>query len=284
MTTTSAAMAEIVRVGGWALRGLGYPFGVAERAIRILAWAEAVHGGTLRSLHEAQSAIAETTTPAPLARRREGRAAWRIDGRGKHLMEVGPPAIDLLTSDAREHGFSHVTMTQTIGGGLVAALADLAARRGLACIAVFRAAEDDVLPDGVARSGWLAAAPAQGGTLFAVGDLKGAADVILSLVAAAAHDQAPLIRQDVANSLEASAESYLGLSAARLDAEMESRLRAAAASGDLELVDYSGRLAEGYRSGVAMEAADLLHLYALERLTWAPTSERSRSQAGYGRY
>jgi hypothetical protein len=50
------------------------------------------------------------------------------------------------------------------------------------------------------------------------------------------------------------------------------------------LRDYPGRMADAYRNGVAMEPQDLQDLYDLEIRTWAPTSERSRSQAGYGKY
>ena len=44
------------------------------------------------------------------------------------------------------------------------------------------------------------------------------------------------------------------------------------------------RVAASYRDGVPMEPKDLQDLYDLEIRTWAPTSERSRSQAGYGKF
>ena len=55
-------------------------------------------------------------------------------------------------------------------------------------------------------------------------------------------------------------------------------------SGDVELIDFPRRVADALRDGIPMDADDLKYLYDLELRTWAPTSERSRSQAGYGVY
>lgn len=286
--TALAAYSEIVRVGGWSLRGLGYPFGVAERAIRILAWSEAVHGGSVRALRVAQEAIAATTASAPLRRERTSPAAWRIDCGGKHLMEVGPPVIDLLTSDARRHGFGHVALEGAIGHGLVASLADLVARRGLVATAVYRSAPDDVLPKHFPVPGWLVAAPSPDGTVFAHAgpwSEEGPVVAVLLSVTGALHEAAEQsLHADLAACAGTGAQSYVGFSALPADPAMAERLLAAGGAGTAPVVDYSAKLAEGYRSGIPMEAADLVHLYALERITWAPTSERSRSQAGYGRF
>jgi hypothetical protein len=283
--TTIAALSEIIRVGGWSLRGLGYPFGVAERGIRFIAWTEAVHGGAIRALRLAEAGITASAPLPPLQRNRDGQAGWRLEGRSKHLLEVGPPAIDLLTADAHGQGAGHVALTGTIGGGLLASLTDLAARRGLACLACYRAADSDVVPDGVAASGWLVALPAPAGPIFALGTLAGAAGSVLEtlqeLSPALSSTEVRRIGLDVEGCREGGADSYIGLTALRPDADMATRLRRAPG---LTPIDYAERLAEGYRSGVTMAIADLQHLYALERRTWAPTSERSRLQAGYGRF
>lgn len=256
MTETVAAMAEVVRVGGWALRALGYPFGVAERGIRLLAWSEAVHGQALRAIRLAEDRIVASAARPAGARVRDGETGWRIDGAGKHLLEIGAPAVDLLTADAARHGRGHVVLTDVAGLVVLAALVDLAARRGLSCVAVYRSGADDVLPDGLARDGWIAAVPGPGGSAdFFVGEGEGGPG------------EGSTLRP-----------GHVALSAARPEVGTGGMPAGGAA------VDYRGRLADGYRLGLPMDAADLEHLYAVERRTWAPTSERSRQQAGYGVY
>lgn len=281
-TETVAAMAEVVRVGGWALRGLGYPFGVAERGIRLLAWAEAVHGQALRSLRLAEEAIIGSAAGPAAARVRDGEASWRIDGAGKHLLEVGPPAVDLLTADARRHGKGHVRLSDVIGAVVLAALTDLAARRDLFCIAVCRSADADVLPESLARSGWIAALPGRDGSVrYFAGGNEAEADRVIDLLSLHApsvgDDGIGAILNDLASARSPDAGGQVGLSAFR----PEARAQEGAWPGE---VDYGRRLADGYRLGLPMEAADLAHLYDVERRTWAPTSERSRLQAGYGVY
>jgi hypothetical protein len=47
------------------------------------------------------------------------------------------------------------------------------------------------------------------------------------------------------------------------------------------IMDYRARLDQAYRVGLDVATRDLHHRCALERITWAPTSQRSRGQAGY---
>jgi len=290
MTTTVAAMSEITRVAPWSLRALGYSFGIAERAVRFLAWAEAVHGQMLRTLRTHEQEITRSTSLPPAVRSRNGQRAWHIDAGCKYLLEVGPPAIDLLTCDVRTRGAGHIALANACGGGLLAALCDLAARRHIGCIAICRAGDRDDLPYDWGRLGWLAALPSKSRTLFLRGTGKPDAALILSLVRPWSGpvdgvDEAA-IREDVGRVLEGLHWAYIGLSGFRPNPPVIEAQAALGrlAHGDLHALDYADRLAAAYRSGVEVDLVDLVHLYELEKRTWAPTSERSRAQAGYGQY
>jgi hypothetical protein len=284
MSTVVASMSEIARVAPWSLRALGYSFGIAERATRFLVWAEAAHGRTLRTLRTCETQIARSAGLAGAGRTRERGCAWRIDAGGKHLFEVGPPAIDLLTSDVRSQGAGHLALVDVIGIGLLAALCDLAARRGIGCIAVYRAAADDALPDGVPRSGWLAALPSAGETLFFRGAVADAGAIPFL-------DQAPAALPNGTRQSQIDADArrvldgvaaHIGLSGFPVsDRQMAAEAWAAAG---MERVDYAERVAVAYRSGIVVDMTDVNHLYELEKRTWAPTSERSRAQAGFGKF
>jgi hypothetical protein len=290
MTATVAAMSEITRVAPWSLRALGYSFGIAERAVRFLAWAEAVHGQMLRTLRTHEQDITRSTALPPAGRSRDGQRAWHIDTGGKYLLEVGPPAIDLLTCDVRTQGAGHIALFNACGAGLLAGLCDLAARRHIGCIAIWRAGESDELPYDVARLGWLAALPSKGRTLFFRGTAKPDAAVILSLVrpSSAPVDgvNEPAIREDMTRVLDGLRGGYMGISGFRPNPaliEAQAPLGPHTLAG-LHTLDYADRVAAAYRFGVEVDLVDLVHLYELERRTWAPTSGRSRAQAGYGKY
>jgi hypothetical protein len=282
-------MSEIMRVAPWSLRALGYSFGIAERAVRFLAWAEAVHGQMLRTLRTQEQDITRSTSLPPAGRTRNGQRAWDIDAGGKYLLEVGPPAIDLLTCDVRTRGAGHIVLANACGAGLLAALCDLAARRRIGCIAIYRAGDSDDLSYDVARLGWLAALPSKR-TLFLRGTAKPDAALILSLVrpwcAPVDGIDEAAIRKDVGRVLEGLQVAYIGLSGFQPNPtviEAHAALGPHALAG-LHALDYADRVAAAYRSGIEVDLVDLVHLYELEKRTWAPTSDRSRAQAGYGQY
>jgi hypothetical protein len=50
---------------------------------------------------------------------------------------------------------------------------------------------------------------------------------------------------------------------------------------DVSAIDVKSALDRACRNGIASASVDVAHLYELEKETWAPTSERSRAQAGF---
>ena len=95
----------------------------------------------------------------------------------------------------------------------------------------------------------------------------------------------PAVSADLAE-VSSPGEGYLAVVAFGSGHETGDRLLALLdrPEGEAALRDYAGQVAASYRDGVPMEAQDLQDLYDLEIRTWAPTSERSRSQAGYGKF
>ena len=260
------AMAEIVREGTWALRALGYPYGTAERAAPLLAWTEAVHGHGLTMLRLGETAIAAgAARPAPIWRR-DGRGIRRGEAQGKCLFECGPPALDLATADAKAWGgVGRAVLHGAIGTRLSGALGAVAARRGLAAMLVHAPCSAEIAP--VPSAGWICALPTPSGPAFLAGSLE--QSLPTSLPAAL-----QLAAEDVAAARIAGEAGYFSIAV----------LPCSPLAPPPGAADWPERLALAYRTGNAADAADYASLYALEARTWAPTSERSRAQAGYGRF
>jgi hypothetical protein len=281
---TLASMSEIVRVGGWALRGAGFPFGVAERGSRLLAFTEAVHGGAVRDVCAHEPIIGRAASRKGVAHARHTDGGWDLDGGGRHLIEAGPPLADLATSDARLRGQGHARLSNVVGFVFITALADLLAQRRLTGLCVYRADEESWLPPSVPRAGWILFGRRGNRPVFATG----AANDPLALHIEETLGEtafASVISADLAE-VSSRGAGYLAAVAFGCGHETGDRLFALLdrPEGEALLRDYAGQVAASYRDGVPMEPQDLQDLYDLEIRTWAPTSERSRSQAGYGKF
>lgn len=287
MSITLSSLSEILRVGGWALRGVGYPFGVAERGVRLLAWTEAVGGGAVAGLRR-HEALIEVSQTAGRSRHAGDAASGRtVDANGRHLLELGGPAIDLATIDARLGQGGHVAVQDTIGLALLPGLANLLAHRGLTALMLYRAAADEWMAADLPRSGWLAVGGGRKRARFLCSDdLKGLPALIERLATGGQSTLTPALaasaRRDVEAISTAAPLGHLGILALRDGSTAEAALTEIASLPDTREIDFAERFARALRDGVPMPAEDLAYLYDLEMRTWAPTSERSRAQAGYG--
>jgi hypothetical protein len=266
MTAVAVAMAEIVREGTWALRALGYPYGTAERAAGMLAWTEAVHGSGLTMLRLGEAAIiAGAARPQPRWSR-DAEGGWRAEVQGKCLFECGPPALDLATADGGlGGGLGRAVLRGAIGTRLSGALGAMAARRGLAAVVVHAPGVAEIAP--VPPAGWICALPTRDGPAFLANSLDNPLPAMLPA-------KLGVTAGDVAEAQTAGDEGFFSMTV--LACELMQPPPGA--------VDWPQRLARAYRTGSRTDPADLRTLYALEMRTWAPTSERSRAQAGFGRF
>ena len=266
MKAVAVAMSEIVREGTWALRALGYPYGTAERAVGLMAWTEAVHGHGLAMLRLGEVAIRVGAAQPQPRWSRDTQGRRRAEAAGKCLFECGPPALDLATADARlGGGVGRVAMRGIIGTRLSGALGAMTARRGLAAVLVHAPGPAEIPP--VPPAGWICALPTAEGPGFLAGRLD---HPLPDLLPAPLHAAA----EDIAQAQAAGDEGSFSIAA--LPCQPMDLLPGA--------TDWPQRLALAYRTGTEADPADYRTLYALEMRTWAPTSERSRAQAGYGRF
>jgi hypothetical protein len=286
-----SSMSEILRVGGWALRGIGYPFGTAERGVRLLAWTEATGGKAIESLRLAEAAVEQSHSAAPCEHAGDPDSGRRVHAKGRHLLEIGAPAIDLVTHDARHASVGHVAVDGVFGLGFLPSLANLLAHRKLSGILLYGAAEADRMVDGWSRTGWLMVQTAAGGPVFAHGTLQGNAEAAMrdALGGTRGALPSPLLDralEDIEAAGVAGPLGYMGvLAVSDANALVRGLLETMQSlPEDVELIDFPRRIADALSNGVPMEAEDLEYLYGLELRTWAPTSERSRSQAGFGVY
>ena len=237
------AYSELTRVLPWSLRALGYKFGTADRGAHLVATAAAIDPTAL-------DAIA-TARPRPergpvLRLTSEGLA---IDAHDISFLEVGPVAVDYLA--AHSDGSSHKTCTITgaTETALLPAIVAGAEAYGLGCIAI------------IAGNGWLLGYPEEQGSALVAGEDLNSLSVLFDdreggHLADARNDAPGTVRLLVSKGPHLTASPADAVSPAK-----------------------ATRLAQ--RRGIAVSQATLDAIYGLEMLTWAPTSERSRSQAGF---
>lgn len=283
MSTSNVAVGELRREGVWALRALGFPFAVAERAVPLLLWTQAVHGSALAVLRHGEQRIIESCALPPARREGGPQPGWQLDAGGRCLLELGPVAIDLATWAAREHGAGRVVVQGGIGSVFADALQEPALLRGLGAVAVYVSGVHEFEAGRFAVAGWVAAHPSASGPVFLAGSLDDGDGHLLDVLA-----RTPMaLEQGAANTLET---DFAAVRAARargtgllvlLLLRCDAASPAPGAQSGLPITDFAARVAKANCDGVEVDTADYLHLYALEHRTWAPSSDRSRRQAAF---
>mgnify|MGYP002403069597 CR=1 FL=1 len=246
---------EVGRVGVWALRGLGYPFEIADRGAAILSRAVVAGEPALSMLRLMESDFRSSHGQPKLALARND-AGYAVDAHDRALVEAGPVAIDLVTAATRNGGWGLVTVERVFGMQMIAGLAHLALRRGLSTLMIWTAGGREVAATGMSQAGWRVtgvSTPSAGETLGGLGDaLDGWPE--------AARSQVELARRR-----EAQGSSFFSVVARPCADPAHRNLDAQIPPADV----------------ITADVEDFMHLYALERICWAPTSERSFQQAAF---
>lgn len=241
------AYSELTRVLPWSLRALGYAFGTADRGAHLAATGAALNPAILDDIREA------APRPSDGFRYRKSNGLTMLDAAGVSFLETGPAVIDALAAHA---GGTRWEMCRT----------SAAAELSLVPATLVGAMDYNLYSIGIIAGhgnfNWLLAEPDARGLLYS-GQGQDA------LVALLDEDKAVL------ESIEAA-----GLTPGCVLLMVSARRPELKTSGHVA-VRPKEKIAEAHQKGIPVSRETLDALYALEMVTWAPTSERSRSQAGF---
>jgi hypothetical protein len=270
-THTSAAMSEIVRVAWWSLRALGCPVGAIEAMSRVLAYSEALDGKTLAALRRHEAALLVAFAGGPPRFDAMDAETGIVDASGRSMLDIGPRVVDLLGGLAkRRDGAVRVTvkhLADTIG---LAGAATVAAQRKLGLVLI----GDD------ARRAWQFYSATQDGEITALaGELNGASvDDLMANLRDLAGGSFPVTTPPI-DAIDHDART-LDVIAFPFVATDDFAARASRRA-DIHCKNVSRVLKDAYAHGIDVAPEDFRFLYELETRTWAPSSERSRMQAGF---
>jgi hypothetical protein len=262
--------AEIARVGYWSLRALGCPLGAAERMSRVLAVSEAIDGNCLRTLRQRDAELQQCFGQPELQLERSSPGRGRIDTAGRSLLDAGLRSADLLMGWAGTNPSAELCLSNLADTLGLAGICTMMVERGHA---VFAAGP------------YIAGAPAW---RFYALDKTGVSCLESTSVDAAAQ----VLEECVSPAAAVRWRDYAN-NAGGDNAESQMLMIAAMQDGPLDLADCVERIpgvvlnaihvqvSRGHAHGVTVATEDLRHLYALEIRTWAPSSQRSREQAGF---
>jgi hypothetical protein len=241
--TLTVAYSELTRVLPWSLRALGYAFGTADRGAHLVAAGAAMDPAVLDEVCQAGR------RPSHRCSYQELGGVLTIDATDISLLETGPVAMDALAARAGGDGWQRCRISGATELSLLPSM-------------LVGAMEYDLCSIGIdVRDGfdWHLAEPGSRGLLYSGHGQE-------SLLGLLAGNQAVLGSADLSPG-----SVFLIASLSRPE------LRP---SGHVSIQPRE-RIAAAYRKGIPVSRQTLDAFYALEVLTWAPTSERSRAQAGF---
>jgi hypothetical protein len=281
MTTICAAMSEITRVAWWSLRALGCPLGAVERMAKVLAISEVVEGGSLEALkHDELRLIESFKADEPRFERKNARYGV-VDACGRTFLDIGPRAVDLLTGIAKTSGTARIRVRGASDLLGLSGTCTLAANRGIPVLSI--ATENRAS----GQFKWMLYLNTPSGIQTISGSAADGQRAIIETL-----HRAGIVHASLTELPEAEEEDELGKDRFALDLvgfapsetrEFHSNSDAAIrANAQLQWADVGAALHDAYANGIDVEESNLKFLYELETRTWAPSSERSRMQAGFG--
>lgn len=243
--TLTVAVGELTRVLPWSLRALGYPFGTADRAARLVAMAATLDPAVLDRIAEARK------RPEEGVRFFYEADSLKVEANGCSLFETGAVIMDYLAAHSNEAAVVSAEVIDGTDPEVLSAVLLTGADYGLTAVAVRPNSQG---------GGWLVATPSGTGLrLYEGQDCE-------ALVGGVGHaGLADRIRQ---------ANTPRGCVFVATEQPVKLALATPGA-------DVSEAVAKANSEGIPVFARTLKALYELEMITWAPTSERSRAQAGF---
>jgi hypothetical protein len=279
MTNISAAMSEITRVAWWSLRALGCPIGAVERMAKVLAISEVLEGGCLEALRHDEGKLIESFNADEPQFVRKNVQYGIVDASGRTFLDIGPRTVDLLTGIAKTSGAIRIRVRNASDLLGLSGACVLAAHRGIPVLSI---AMDDRTSS---QLRWTLYVNTPSGIQTISGTTGDGQSAILATLGSAGIASESLTvllpggeRDEIGD--EPFALDLIGF-APRETCEFGADL-ASRANAELHWTDVSAALHDAFANGISVEASNLKFLYELETRTWAPSSERSRMQAGFG--
>jgi len=279
MTSTPTAMSEIARVAWWSLRALGCPIGAVERMAKALTISEVLEGGCLEALRCDEARLIESFKADEPRFVRRSVQYGIVEAFSRTFLDIGPRTVDLLTGIVKTSGTIriHVRGASDLLGLSGACI--LAASRGISVLSI---TTDSRRPHPLK---WILYVNTPSGIQTVSGITEGGEKAILATLRSAGIVNVSLADLPQAAEQDALQEDPFRLDLIALAPRDMSGLHtdlSHCANEALQWSDVSNALGDAYANGVNVEAGNLKFLYELETRTWAPSSERSRLQAGFG--